>query len=75
MYIAHAPQKHIRVKDSVTLSLLSSYIGIYFGSMGCGTLRCPSDMLISLNGSLTVFPNVLKEDDFKLHLKCLTQLS
>lgn len=24
VYVAHAPQKHIRVKDSVTLSLLSS---------------------------------------------------
>lgn len=50
-------------------------MGIYFGSTGCGNLRCASDMLISLNGSLPVFPPVLNEYDFKLHLKCLAQLS
>lgn len=74
-YITHAPQELVRAKDSVTLSLLYSPAGMYFGSMGCGNLRCASDMLISLNGSLTLFPNGCEGDDFKLHVKCLAPLS
>lgn len=58
------------MKDLVILSLLFFYIGIYFGSMGCGIFRCLFDMLIFLNGSFIVFFNVFKEDDFKLYLKC-----